>query len=126
MISIAFFDNLINNKKSDVYLFCRPQIATLIANKALILIPIEYSDFTNVISPKLTSKLSEYTRINDYTIELVNEQQLLYRSIYSLELVELKILKTYIKTKLVNDFIKPSKSLVRAFIVFDKKRDTSF
>lgn len=87
---------------------------------------MEYSDFTNVFSQELALVLLKYTKINDYTIELIDKQQLPYGPIYSLGLVELEILKTYIKTNLVNDFIRYSKSLARALIFFDKKLDRSF
>ena len=46
--------------------------------------------------------------------------------IYSLRPVELEILKTYIKTNLANNFIRPSKSPTGAPIFFDKKPDRSF
>ena len=40
--------------------------------------------------------------------------------------MELKILKTYIKTNLANSFLQSFKSLIDAFIFFDKKLDRSF
>ena len=64
-------------------------------------------------------------KINNHAIELVDDQQPLYGSIYSLGPVELKTLKAYIKNNLANGFIKPSKSLARALIFFDKKLDNS-
>ena len=48
---------------------------------------------------KLAAKFSKYIEINNYAIKLVNNQQLFYGSIYSLGLIELEILKTYIKNK---------------------------
>ena len=45
--------------------------------------------------------------------------------IYSLSPIELKTLKTYIKTNLANDFIHPSKSPAGALILFDRKPDGS-
>lgn len=38
-----------------------------------------------------------FIRINKYTIILIKSKQLLYKPIYSLSLIELKILKTYFK-----------------------------
>ncbi len=55
----------------------------------------------------------------------MDNQQPPYGPIYSLSLVELEILKTYIKNNLANGFIKPSKSPVGAPILFDKKLDRS-
>lgn len=46
--------------------------------------------------------------------------------IYSLELVELENLKTYIKINLAIGFIKPFKSLVSTTILFIKKPNSSF
>lgn len=43
--------------------------------------------------------------IINYTIEFVNYWQFLYNPIYSLRLVELEILKIYIKNSLANSFI---------------------
>ena len=63
--------------------------------------------------------LSKYTRINDHIIKLEKVKQLSFSLIYSLEPVELEILKTYIKTNLANDFIWPSKFLAKAPILFD-------
>ena len=74
----------------------------------------------------MASAFLEYIGINDHAIELINEQQLPYGPIYSLEPVELETLKTYIKTNLANSFIKYFKFLVGASIFFDKKLDKSF
>ncbi len=61
--------------------------------------------------------------INNHAIELVDDWKLFYGPIYSLDLVKLEILKTYIKNNLANNFIKLSKSLVGISILFDKKPD---
>ena len=96
------------------------------ANKAPILISTEYSDFADIFFPELASELLEHTKINDYAIKLVDDRQPLYEPIYSLGLIELETLKTYIKTNLKNDFIRPSKFSAEALILFDKKPDGSF
>ena len=95
------------------------------ANKAFNFISTKYSDFIDVFSPKLALELPKHIGINDYTIKLVNDWQPSYGPIYSLRSIELKTLKTYIKTNLVNSFIRFSKSLARALIFFDKKLDGS-
>ena len=64
-------------------------------------------------------------RINNYAIKLVDDWQLLCDPIYSLELAELKTLKTFIKNNLTNAFIKPSKFLAGALNFFHKKIDKS-
>lgn len=56
----------------DIYSFCRPQIVSLIANKAHIKVFAKYTNFTNIFFLYLAFVLSKYTEINDYTIELVD------------------------------------------------------
>ena len=51
------------------------------------------------------AELLKNTRINKHTIELEEGKQLFFGPIYSLEPIELKILKTYIETNLANGFI---------------------
>lgn len=54
------------------YPSCSPQIVVLIAEEAFTAISTKYSNFTDMFSPKLTSQLSKYIRINDYTIEIID------------------------------------------------------
>ncbi len=103
----------------------KAQIAHLKADEALTKISSKYADFADVFLPKLAAKLPEHTGINDYAIELVDDWQPLYGPIYSLGPVKLETLKAYIENNLANDFIKPSKSPAGAFILFDKKPDSS-
>ncbi len=103
----------------------RAQIAHLKANEALTKVPSQYADFTDVFSPKLAAELLEHTEIKDHAIELVDDWQPPYGSIYSLGPVELEILKAYIENNLANNFIRPSKSPTGAPIIFDKKPDGS-
>ena len=98
----------------------------MVANKVSTSIAIKYFDFADIFSSELALKLSKHTGINDHPIKLVDDQQSLYGPIYSLEPVELETLKIYIKTNLVNGFIRPFKSLSGAPILFDKKLDGSF
>ena len=63
--------------------------------------------------------------MNKNAIKLEEGKQPPFRPIYSLELVELETLKTYIKTNLANGFIRPSKSFAGALILFDRKLDRS-
>ena len=110
----------------DVHLSHRPQISGLIAEKAPTKVPAKYSDFADVFSLSLASKLSEHTGINNHAIELVHSQQSPYGPIYSLGLVELETLKAYIETNLTNGFIKLSKSSAGAPILFEQKLDGFF
>lgn len=92
-----------------VHHFNKAQIVSLMMDGALTTIPPKYSDFVDVLSLKLAAKLSEYTRINNYAIDLVDSKPPCYELIYSLGPIELEILKTYVKINLVNNFIGPSK-----------------
>ena len=103
----------------DVHSSQKPQISGLIAEETPTKVPAEYLDFADVFSLDLAFELPEHTGINDHAIELVEGQQLLYGPIYSLRPVKLETLKVYIKTKLANGFIRPSKSPAGAFILFD-------
>ena len=60
--------------------------------------------------------LPERTGINEHTIKLEDGKQPPYEPIYSLSPIELKVLKTYIKTNLANGFIQPLKSPAGALI----------
>lgn len=55
----------------------------------------------------------------------MNDWQPLYMPIYSLGLVELKILKAYIEKNLANGFIKSFKSPAGALILLNEKPDKS-
>ena len=54
---------------------------------------------------KNAAKLLESLGINEYAIKLEKGKQPLFKLIYSLELVELEMVKIYIKTNLANGFI---------------------
>ena len=99
------------------------QIASLHIEKVKIL--DKYSDFTNNFSKEKVLVLPECTDLNEHAIGLEDSKQLPYRPIYSLGLVELKTLKTYIETHLKTGFIRLSKSPICASILFDKKPDGS-
>lgn len=61
------------------------------------------------------------TEIIKYIVKLIKGKQLLYGSIYALNLIKLKILKTYIKIHLKIGFIGSFKSFIGVFIYFNKK-----
>ena len=107
----------------NVHPFRELQISGLIAEKAPIKVLTEYSDFADVFSPELATELPEHTKINTHAIDLEEGKQPPYGPIYSLGLMELETLKTYIEINLANGFIRPSKSPADAPILFDKKAD---
>ena len=106
-----------------IYSSCQAQVAVLTSGETGI--PAEYSDFSNVFSSDSAAELPEYTGFNDYFINLLDNKQPPYSLIYSLGLVELETLKTYIKANLANGFIRPSKSPAGASILFVQKKDGS-
>ena len=99
------------------------QVAALTSEE--IRIPAEYSDFSNVFSSDSAAELPEHTGINNQPINLLNNKQPLYSSIYSLEPVELEKLKTYIEANLASSFIRPFKSPASTLILFVRKKDGS-
>ncbi len=109
------------NSSDEVHPLRKAQIVYLKMDEASTKVSSEYIDFEDIFSPKLAAKFSKYTRINNYTMELIDDWQPLYYHIYSLESVKLIILKAYNKNKLANGFIRLFKSLIEASIFFDKK-----
>lgn len=71
-------------------------------------------------------ELLENTSMNEHAAKLINRKQLFYDPIYTLSLVELKILKTYIEIYLKTRFIQSSKSPADTSILFDKKPNSNF
>lgn len=86
-----------------IYLVYKAQIALLLAEKIIVL--DKYLDFINILLKKLAIKLFEHFAINKHLINPEPGKQLFYNPIYSLGLLELKILKIYIKIKLATYFI---------------------
>lgn len=108
---------------SNIYLSWLAQIALLEVEEVFIL--FKYTDYTNIFSPNSMAKLSKHIGINNYSINLINDKQLFYGPIYSLRLVELETLKLYIEINLANCFIRLSKLLTNALILFIYKKDDS-
>ena len=76
-------------------------------------------DKNNFFLAEYIVEFLEYTRINDYTIKFKKNKLPSFDIIYSLDLVELKILKTYIKINFASSFIWYFKSPIKASIVFN-------
>lgn len=75
---------------------------------------------------KIALMLPQQTNLNKYAIELKDGKQLFYGPLYSLGLVKLETLRTYMKTYLKIRFSWPCKFLASASILFEKKLDGSF
>lgn len=98
-------------------------LATLQWNKIPFKIPAKYSDYADIFSTDLTMELLDNTGMNEYIIKLIEKKQPFYGPIYALKPIELETLKAYIKTHLKTRFIRSSKILIGAFILFDNKSD---
>ena len=109
----------------NIYPSRRPQISGLIVEETSIKVFNKYIDFADMFFSDLASKLLKHTEINDNAIELVDNQQLPYKPIYSLEPVELEILKAYIETNLANEFIRLL-SYLRVLPSYLTKNQTDF
>ena len=101
----------------------RAQLVLLLGKQFIVL--AECLDFTDVFSERSANVLPEETGVNEYAIKLEQGKQSPYEPIYSLELVELKIFKTYIETNLANGFIRASKSPADTLILFARKPNGS-
>lgn len=110
--------------KMTIDLVRKAKIFFLLIEKVTIL--AKYSYFVAVFMKKLAEILLNYIRANEYKIKLKKGKYLFYGYIYRLEPVEFMILKTYIKTNLVNNFIRPTKLLIQAFIFFLQKSNNNF
>ena len=85
----------------------------------------KYFNYSDVFLVENIAEFPEYTKINDQTIHLKEDKQLLFGFIYSLRSVKLKILKKYIKNNLANNFIRIFKFPANVLILFDQKLDSS-
>lgn len=65
----------------------------------------KYANFFDIFSKKFMAIFPDHLDINKHIIDLEPSKQLFYRPVYNFDLVELKTLKTYIKTNLGNKFI---------------------
>lgn len=70
-------------------------------------------------------ELTKNIGINEYGIEIVEGKQPLYSLIYAFSPLKLETLKVYIEINRKTLFIWPSKSLIGALILFNKKLNYS-
>ena len=110
--------------KITINLVRKAQMALLLAKK--VIVPAKYSDFADLFLEESANMLSEQTGVNKHATKLEEGKKSPYKPIYSLELVELKTFKIYIKTNLANSFIKAWNSPASALILFIYKPNNSF
>src|SRR5438034_3091329 len=82
----------------------------------------KYYKFLDIFFQKEADKLSKHHLYN-YKIKLEFEKQLSFKSIYKMSLDELKYLQKYLNKYLIKDFIRASKLLVAASVLFAKKSE---
>lgn len=85
-----------------------------------IIIPKAYKKFSDVFSNDKANILSKHEPDN-YAIDLINNKQPSYGSVYNFLKVKLTVLRQYIDKHLANQFIQSFKSLAGAPIFFVKK-----
>lgn len=83
-------------------------------------------DFADILLFNLAAQIRKYIKLNNYTIKLIDNQQLSYKFIYNLRLIKFEVLKIYIKIHLANNFIRFFKFSSEEFIHFVKKFHKSF
>lgn len=57
---------------SNIHLLCRAQLVFFCIDKTSIIISSKYSNFTDIFTLELATKLSKYNEIIDHSIDLVN------------------------------------------------------
>ena len=91
-----------------------------------VIVTTEYLDFAEIFLEMSANILLEQIGVNEHATKSEKGKQLLYRPIHSLEPVELKTFKTYIKINLANGFVRTLKSPSNTPILFICKPDGSF
>lgn len=91
-----------------------------------ITIPTKYLDIISVFLSHFVVNLPEYTSINNYSINLIDNKKLSYSLIYNLKLVDLGYLRIYIKNNLANRYIKLFKFFIIILILFVYKKNRNF
>jgi len=100
---------------------CSSSTSTLLD---LDIIPLEYRDYADVFSKAKASELPPH-RDYDLKIELEEGTSPPLGTLYSLSLVELSALRTFIDENLNTGFIRPASSSHAALVLFVKKKDGS-
>ena len=74
----------------------------------------------------LATKVLKYSSINKYTINIKIDKQLSYKVIYTIELIRIETLKTYIKTNLANNLSEFSNFLLKFVFYLLKSQIVAF
>jgi hypothetical protein len=91
-------------------------------DKAELRLPEAYRDYINVFSKTEAGKLPNSTRVV-HSINIKERKIVPFSPIYPLLVIELRVLREYLKSSLTKGWIQKSKSLARAPILFTPKKD---
>jgi hypothetical protein len=83
----------------------------------------EFKEFDDVFSLKNEKTLTSHKKNVDHAIELKNDKQSSYESLYNLFNFELKTLRLYFDDALTRDIIKHSMSSIEASVLFVLKKN---
>jgi hypothetical protein len=81
-----------------------------------------YKDYINVFSKTEARKLLNFTRVMHF-INIEERKIVFFGFIYPLSVVELRVLREYLKFNLIKRWIQKSRSSVKASILFTLKKD---
>ena len=70
--------------KNEAQTGIRAQVGAILFEKALIIVPTKYFNYSDVFLAEYTAKLLEHTIINDDIMKLKKSKQSLFDSIYSI------------------------------------------
>jgi hypothetical protein len=94
---------------------------TTLSTKPITLLP-KYEEYAKVFSKEEAAKFLDSTRV-EHSIPVEEGVEVPYGPIYSLSTNKLQVLHEYIKSSLAKGWIRPSKSLIGALILFVPKKD---
>jgi hypothetical protein len=83
----------------------------------------EYEDYADVFSEENALKLPDFTRV-EHAISIEKDKEVLFSPIYPLLANELQVLREYLKSSLVKEWIRHSKFSAGASILFVLKKDS--
>ena len=125
MVYVVALEVLPGSAEMTIHPLQTARITVLKQDEALTKVSPENADYADIFSFNPAIEIAKNIGINKYTIKLQDGKKPPNRPIYSLRSVELKILKTYIKTHLKTGFILSSKFFADTSILFNKKPDGS-
>lgn len=106
--------------KKQIQIEVETQIGALLFDKAITINLKDYFNYKNIFLIENIGKSFKYIG-NNYITQLKKDKQPSFKSIYSLGLIKLEMLKTYKKINLINNFIQSFKFFANVSIFFKIK-----